>query len=312
MPRLFVMTYYNPHNPPIEDTRPITSRDLAGDTQPSLPPRTRKRGCITARPLILLLVLISVYFFAPFKTKILILGIDRAPEGTALGRSDTMILMGVDPLLGKVNMLSIPRDLWVAIPGYGENRINAAHAFAEGAQPGSGPRLAVQTVESNFNINVNYYLRIRLEGFADIVDALGGVQITLDSPTGAYSAGTYDMNGTEALAFVRDRTGDDFFRMQHGQIFILSIGRKMLNPLSWVRVPGAMIALARAIDSNLPVWQWPRIGVAMLRAILFSAFDTRAIPREAVTPWVTSQGAQVLLPNWEMIHPLVRELFGFF
>lgn len=304
------MSYYNEHNPSLEDTRPITSRDLVAETQPGpLPHPRRARGC--ARPLILLAVALATYFFAPFNTKILVLGIDRAPEGTALGRSDTVILMGVQPLMGSVNMLSIPRDLWVPIPGYGESRINAAHAFGEGALAGSGPQLALQTVRENFGVNVNYFLRIRLEGFADIIDSLGGIQVALPSATGAYSAGTYEMNGEQALAFVRDRTGDDFFRMQHGQIFILSMGKKMLNPLSWTRIPGAMIALVQAMDTNLPVWQWPRVGFAMLRAVIFSGFDTRSIPREATTSWVTDGGAQVLLPNWDLIRPLIREMFGF-
>ncbi len=306
------MSYYNEHNPPVEDTRPITTRDLVAETQPSPPPRLRRqaRGC--SRPLVWLAVVLAAYFFAPFNSTILVLGIDRAPEGTALGRSDTIILTEVQPLSGSVEMLSIPRDLWVPIPGYGESRINAAHAFGEGAQAGSGPMLALQTVRENFGVNVNLYLRIRLEGFASVIDSLGGVQIILPAATGAYTAGTYEMNGEQALAFVRDRTSDDFFRMQHGQIFIVAMGKKVLNPLSWLRVPGAMIALVQAMDTNVPVWDFPRIGVAVLRAIVFSGFDTRSIPREATTSWVTENGAQVLLPNWDLIGPLVREMFGLF
>jgi LCP family protein required for cell wall assembly len=306
------MSYYNEHNPPVEDTRPITTRDLVAETQPASLPKLRQqpRGC--TRPVILLAVVLAVYFFAPFNPTILVLGIDRAPQGTAVGRSDTIILSEVQPLTGSVEMLSIPRDLWVPIPGYGESRINAAHAFGEAAQTGSGPLLALQTVRENFGVNVNHYLRIRLEGFASVIDSLGGIQIFLPTATGAYSAGRYEMNGEEALAFVRDRTGDDFFRMQHGQIFIVAMGKKMLNPLSWVRIPGAMLALVQAMDTNVPVWDLPRIGVAVLRAVIFSGFDTRSIPREATTSWVTENGAQVLLPNWDLIGPLVREMFGFF
>lgn len=306
------MSYYNEHNPPVEDTRPIITRDRVAETQTSPPPKLRRqaRGC--SRSLIILAVVLAAYFFAPFNPRLLILGIDRAPEGTAVGRSDTIILTEVQPLSGSVQMLSIPRDLWVPIPGYGESRINAAHAFGEAAQTGGGPQLALQTVRGNFGVNVNHYLRIRLEGFASVIDSLGGIQIILPAATGAYSAGTYEMDGEQALAFVRDRTGDDFFRMQHGQIFIVAMGKKMLNPLSWVRIPSAMIALVQAMDTNVPVWDFPRIGFAFLRAIIFSGFDTRSIPREATTSWVTDGGAQVLLPNWDLIRPLMREMFGLF
>lgn len=306
------MSYYNEHNPPVEDTRPIATRDLVAETQPAPLPTPRRRATGCSRPLLILAVVLAAYFFAPFNPTILVLGIDRAPEGTAVGRSDTIILTEVQPLTGSVAMLSIPRDLWVPIPSYGENRINAAHAFGEAAQTGSGPQLALQTVRQNFDVNVNHFLRIRLEGFAGIIDSLGGIQIVLPAATGAYPAGAYEMNGEQALAFVRDRTGDDFFRIQHGQIFIVAMGKKMLNPLTWLRIPGAMIALVQAVDTNVPVWDFPRIGVAVLRATIFSGFDTRSIPREATTSWVTDNGAQVLLPNWDLIRPLVREMFGLF
>jgi LCP family protein required for cell wall assembly len=310
------MDPYETYEPPLrspEVTQPITSRQLSGDTRPLLPQRKPRRisgGC--ARAVIFAFIALAAYFFTPLPNNLLILGIDRTPEGTDLGRSDTIILVSARPLAGRMEMLSIPRDLWVPIPGYYESRINAAHAFGEGAAPGGGPQLALQTVRENFDVNVNRYLRIRLAGFADVIDALGGVDITLDAPASGYPAGTHHLDGTQALAFVRDRTGDDFFRMAHGQLFIVSMGKKMLNPLTWFRIPGALIALNRAVDTNLPFWLWPRVGFVFMRAILFDGFDTRTLPREAVTPWLTVEGAQVLLPNWDLIRPLVREMFGLF
>lgn len=306
------MDPYDSYEPKPQETRPITSRELSGDTVPSLPQRKRSRSPGCARFLILAAVILATYFFSPLRSNLLVLGIDRTPEGTDLGRSDTIILMSARPLTGQIDMLSIPRDLWVPIPGYGESRINAAHAFGEGAQPGSGPRLALQTVKENFGVNVNHYLRIRLAGFADVIDALGGVEITLEQQAGSYPPGTYQLNGEQALAFVRDRTGDDFFRMAHGQLFIVAMGKKLINPLNWIHIPAALIALPSAVDTNLPIWLWPRFAFVFMRAILFDGFNARTLPREAVIPWLTAGGAQVLLPNWDLILPIVREMFGLF
>ncbi len=297
--------------PAPEPTQPIKTKDLIGETQPSIPQKPKRSfGC--SKGLAWLVVLFLIYVFLPIRSNLLILGIDRTPDGTDVGRSDTIILLGLQPLTGQANMLSIPRDLWVPIPGYGENRINAAHSFGELEHPGYGPRLVLATLQQNFGVNINQYLRIRLEGFADVVDALGGIEITLDQAAAGYSPGTYTLTGEQSLAFVRDRTGDDFFRMQHGQLFIMAVIKKMINPLSWLHVPGAVLAMLQTVDTDIPIWDWPRLSVAMLRAVMFNGIHAVTLPREAVTPWVTDAGAQVLLPNWELILPLVREMFGLF
>ena len=120
-------------------------------------------GCSVLFGILLCLIFFSsVYFLVPFRTNFLVLGIDRTPEGTDLGRSDTNILFTVRPLRPHVGVLSIPRDLWVSIPGIGENRINTAHYFGEAGNQGSGPNAALETVEFNFGIPVNYFLRIKL------------------------------------------------------------------------------------------------------------------------------------------------------
>lgn len=286
------------------------------DTQPSVPTlsrarRRRQRRRFSRRllkPILTIMLLLLLYLFLPWQHRILILGIDRVPEGTTIGRSDTMIITSIDPFPGQVNLLSIPRDLWVAIPGYGESRINAAHYFAELAQPGTGPDLAIETVSNNFDVRLNTYVRIRLEGFADVIDALGGLNIELSQPTAGYESGSHQLDGTQALAFVRDRTGDDFFRMQNGQLFIQAMLKQLINPLTWYRIPQTISAVADTIDTDLPAWLWPRLGIAMFRA-LPDGFDNRSLDRTMINPWTTSDGAQVLLPNWPIILLLIDELF---
>jgi LCP family protein required for cell wall assembly len=263
-------------------------------------------GCLT---LLLPLLLLLVYFFAPLRTNILMLGIDRTPEGTFAGRSDTQILVSIVPLRPTVNLLSVPRDLWVDLPGIGPQRINTAHYFAELSEPGSGPRVTAEAFEGVFGVPVPYYARTSFESLVGIVDALGGVTVNLPEDTAGLPAGVHTLNGTQALAFVRSRTGaDDFFRMEHGQLLLRALMRQMLSPAAWPRLPQVIRAGMQAVETNVPVWQWPRLGVALLRAGP-DGIDARTLTRDMVTPTVTEGGAQVLLPNWDAINPLITELF---
>lgn len=304
---------YPPPMPPGADPRYPAYRHPA----PRRPaPGRRLPGCCSCAltlllPFVLLFAALLVYFLAPLRTDVLVLGIDRVPEGTALGRSDTMILMSVNPLLPTVKMLSIPRDLWVTIPGVGENRINTAHFFAESTSPGSGPSAAVQTVEQNFGVSVPYYVRLRFDAVLRVVDAMGGVDINLSEDMAGLPAGSHHLDGTQALAFIRDRKGtDDFFRMEQAQFMLKAIARQMLSPSSWSRLPAVFQAGFTSIDTNLPFWQWPRLGAAFVRAAITGNIDARSIRREMTTPYITDQGANVLLPNWDLIQPFVRELFA--
>jgi LCP family protein required for cell wall assembly len=246
----------------------------------------------------------------PSRTNILVLGLDSREPGSNLGRSDTMILATVLPREPYIGMLSIPRDLWVTIPGVGENRINAAHYFAEAEQPGSGPAAAVETVVLNFGVNVDYYIRLRFDGFQGVVDALDGVDVNLPRPMSGYPAGTHHLDGEAALALVRDRAGsDDFFRMERGQIFLKALMKRLLSPTIWPRLPKTLSLLSEMVDTNIPPWLWIRFGLTALR-VGSDNIDARSITREMVDPFTTSAGAQVLAPDWAMINPVLLEMFG--
>lgn len=284
--------------------------------QPIRVPRQpqRRKSCLVpllavgALPLVMAMVILA-YLLAPYRTTFLILGIDRVPDGSAVGRSDTMILVSVSPLQPSIQMLSIPRDLWVDVPGIGEQRINTAHFFAEADQPGSGPAFAATVVEQNFKVKVPYTIRIKFDGFMQIIDALGGITIDLPEDMSGYSAGQHHLDSEKALAFIRDRQGsDDFFRMSRGQLLIRSVIKQCLNPLTWPRLPGAVLTASRAIDTNLPFWEWPRLSLAFIRSGA-NGINSQVIGRDQVTPFTTSGGANVLLPDWGKIHPMVEDLF---
>jgi LCP family protein required for cell wall assembly len=299
-------------------TRPVNTPQPPPPARPPVihyrPKRRRRRlpGCCAPIALVfgcLLLGLIGLLFL-PMRTNVLLLGMDYTDPSNFVARTDTMILTTFIPLDPYVGMLSIPRDLWVTIPGVGENRINTAHFFAEAAQSGSGPQAAVQAVEVNFGVNLNYYVRIRFEGFREVFNAMGGVDIVLDRPMAGYPAGAHHLTGNKALAFARDRTNsDDFFRMQQGQILLKAAFKQMLNPLKWPRLPKVLASLNAVIDTNLPVWQQARLALTLLR-IGPDGIDNRTITREMVVPFTTDQGAAVLAPNWALINPLLMEMFG--
>jgi len=125
-----------------------------------------------------------------------------------------------------------------------------------------------------------------------------------------YPPGTYHLDGTQALAFIRERySSDDFSRMKQGQVLIAAGLRKGLKPGNWKYLPGTLIAVSQAVDTNLPIWLYPRLGLALARAAIFG-MDGRTITREMVVPFQTDQGAQVLAPNWDAINPLLAEVFG--
>ncbi len=303
---------------PWAQTRPVYTPPPpppARQTYPRRKPQRRRRrmpGCCAPIALVFGCIILGFIglLFLPMRTNVLLLGMDYTDPSNSVSRTDTMILTTFIPLDPYVGMLSIPRDLWVTIPGVGENRINTAHFFAEASQAGSGPAAAMQTVEANFGVAIDYYVRIRFEGFREVFDAMGGVDIVLAQPIGGYPAGAHHLTGNKALAFARDRANsDDFFRMQQGQILLKAAFKQMLNPLKWPRMPKVLASLTDAIETNLPVWQQARLALTLLRTGP-DGIDNRTISREMVTPFTTDQGAAVLAPNWNLINPVLMEMFG--
>lgn len=156
---------------------------------------------------------------------ILLIGQDaRAGEGRA--RSDTMILVSLNQETNSIQLTSFMRDMYVQIPGYYDNRINAAFALG-------GPELLDATLEKNFGIQVDGNVEVNFEAFADVIDVLGGVDIEIDSEEANYmvargvscSAGMNHFNGEEALIYARMRyvSGSDYSRTERQRRLITSV-----------------------------------------------------------------------------------------
>lgn len=194
---------------------------------------------------------------------ILVMGIDRvldAPAGSPevfAGRSDTMLLVRVNPEENKVNVLSIPRDTQVRIPGFGITKIN--HANMEG-----GAELAAATVTENFEgVTIDRYVRVDTDAFKELVDLLGGVEVYVptrmeytDNTQKLYidlQPGLQVLNGDQAEQFARfrkDATGD-IGRVQRQQQLIRALRERVANPTIIPKIPQIIELLKSHIDTNM-------------------------------------------------------------
>ncbi len=149
----------------------------------------------------------------------LILGTDHRP-GWTNWRTDSVIIVGVDRVNNRLGVFSVPRDLYVQIPGYGWGRINQVDYMGEQANPGGGgPKLVSQVLQETLGVSTNHWVRVRMDGFVDVVNAVGGVTVHLDCAfyepifnlstnawdTFALPAGDVWMDGDTAYWFVRLR-----------------------------------------------------------------------------------------------------------
>ncbi|MGG1486457.1 LytR family transcriptional regulator [Peribacillus castrilensis] len=180
----------------------------------------------------------------------LMLGVDER-DGDK-GRSDTMIVLTVNPQKKSVKMLSIPRDTRTEIVGHGtQDKIN--HAFAFG-----GAKMSMDTVENFLDIPIDYYMKINMEGFKDIVDAVGGVTVQNDldftSDGIHFAKGTHTLNGKEALAYSRMRHDDpsgDFGRQSRQRAIIEAVIKEGASLSSLTKYDEVFDALGNNIQTNL-------------------------------------------------------------
>jgi LCP family protein required for cell wall assembly len=179
------------------------------------------------------------------RVNILLLGIDEREVEEGPWRTDTLILLSLDPATQTAGMLSVPRDLWVSIPGYDlESKINTAHFIGDAqSYPGGGPALAMATVQHNLGIPVQYYVRLNFSAFERIIDLIGGVDICVDQPIDDpqypdsgfgyeplhIDAGCQGMDGRLALKYARTRHTEfgDFDRARRQQQVILAVRDKV-------------------------------------------------------------------------------------
>ena len=256
------------------------------------------------------------------RVTVLLLGIDQRDDERGLPtRSDTMIIASLDPVNLTGSMLSLPRDLWVPIPGHGENKLNTAHFFGELDKEGSGLQAARRTVQYNFGVPINYVARVDFAGFERLIDAVGGITIDVDRaildndyPNEKYGisrlyipVGPQRMNGITALRYARSRHADsDFGRIRRQQRVLQAAREEALSIGILPRLPTMFNIVRNSVTTDVP---WTDL--------LALADLVRRVPRESITSRQVDEtmindvnrDGSVLIPERDKIRPVVQELF---
>lgn len=187
------------------------------------------------------------------RLNVLLLGVDARP-GEKDARTDSIILVSIDRDTKKIAMVSIPRDTLVDIPGHGQGKINSANVYG-------GADLARQTVEDLLDVEIPYYVKTNFEGFQEIVDTLGGVEIDVERRM-YYPAeninlkpGMQKLDGFNALGYVRYRHDalGDIGRTERQQKFLSALAKEMLKARTILKAPVLIPKMMDAVDTNLGV-----------------------------------------------------------
>ena len=261
----------------------------------------------------------------PRSFNVLLLGSDNdlkfAPDAVL---TQAMILVSVDPAQHEVAMVSIPRDFWVPIRGFGYQKIDVAYEVG-------GVALARSTVESLFGVKIDYYAWVGLNGLVQVIDTLGGIDITVQHPVlddtypddlntddpYAYirlhlSAGPQHLDGTTALQYVRSRHGDflsDFGRSQRQQQVLVAVKSRVQTMSAITRVPQLVTALEGSVKTDLSL-----PAIVQLAALAHDVPTANIHQQVLAAPEFASLGyspdgtQQVVYPNWSAIRSAVARL----
>ena len=261
------------------------------------------------------------------RVNVLVMGLDLRDDeaGESAPRSDTMILLTMDPLNNTAAAIAIPRDMWVAVPGFGYYKINTAFRFGELYNiPGGGPELASQTVEEFLGVPIHFYIQIDFQAFVDFIDHIHGLRMTFDEPytidrrgkwnTVTLEPGTYALDGEYVLAYARDRKseGDDFDRSSRQMEVILLIRERILEfdllPTLVMNAPAIYEDLSTGIRTNMSLNQLIQLAWKA-KEIPISDIEMVVIGPEHISLGKSPDGLEILMPIPDKIRLLRDEIF---
>lgn len=241
---------------------------------------------------------------------ILLLGSDQRPWwGSKFFRTDTIILASINPSQGTVSLVSFPRDLFVTIPGYGQDRINTAY------ERGGFKKLAA-TLEYNFGLQVDHYVLINFSNFKRIIDSLGGLDVEVGETLSDYYRGRYitikpgvrKMNADMVLWYVRSRkTSNDFARNRRQQEVLKALVIKFLSLNAVARAPELYAIYKDSVTTDMSLRDM--LTLLPVAAQLGESGHIRHyfIGAKQVSNWITPGGAMVLLPDRNKIIKILRQ-----
>lgn len=262
------------------------------------------------------------------RVNVLIMGLDYRDweAGENASRTDSMMVLTIDRASMTAGLLSIPRDLWVNVPGFGQNKINTAYFLGESNNmPGGGPALASQTVEEFLGIDVHYYAQIDFYTFVQFVDYIGGAKvdvpqfIELEIPGREVDVklepGRYNLSGELTLAYVRNRyTGDgDFDRAQRQQQVLLALREQLfradVQAKLFTNPQGVWDIFSEGIRTNISFGDAFALGMLALEIDRANIIQRVISPPEYVTFATSPEGLEILKPITNQIRILRDEVF---
>jgi LCP family protein required for cell wall assembly len=271
------------------------------------------------------------------RVNVLLLGVgDKGHDGATL--SDTIMVASYDTRSKSVAMFSLPRDLYVQIPGNGYKKINEANAYGEQVKAGNGPTVALETVQKVIDQPIQYYVRVDFSGLLEMVDALGGVTVEVENtfcdyayPTErkgdtskvCFEKGKQNMNGLKALQYSRSRhalgvEGSDFARSKRQQLLLIAIKEKALSSSTLMnpkKLLDIITALGEHVKTDASMGDMARVieiakGVDTQK-IITKNFDNS--PEGMLVSSSDTPAGYILKPvtgNFKAIQAVVRNIFS--
>jgi len=252
--------------------------------------------------------------FADERINILLLGGDsRGVKSNAKPRSDTMIVVSIDPVSKSTHLFSLLRDTYVDIPRHGSNRLNAAITLG-------GPLLAMETVQNLIELPIHYYVYTDFEGFISLIDELGGIDFEIeknmrrtdnrDDPRYNINLekGLQHLDGLTALQYVRFRSDamSDFSRSERQREFLAAIANKLKSATTLLKLPQLLGGIAPYIETSIPpsdMFELARLGLNLDTSNLKGI----QVPQMNAFKNAIINGMDVLVPDVEKVRSYVQE-----